>query len=80
MKEEWQWFEEAMLCHYIADTILIISYTLCIEHKYYLATQDVQGHISSKLSSSVEVKTYHLAQCSSDITAAHPAPALFDQS
>lgn len=57
-----------------------ISYTLCIEHKYYLATQDVQGHISSKLSSSVEVKTYHLAQCSSDITAAHPAPVLFDQS
>lgn len=60
--------------------ILIISYTVCIEHKYYLATQDVQGHISSKLSSSVEVKAYHLAQCSSDITAAHPAPVLFDQS
>lgn len=72
--------EDATLCLYIADKILIITYTLCIEHKYYLATQDVQGHISSKLSSSVEVKAYHLAQCSSDITATHPAPVLFDQS
>lgn len=28
--------EDAMLCLYIADKILIITYTLCIEHKYYL--------------------------------------------
>lgn len=80
MTEEWQWFEEAMLCLYIADKILIILYTVCIGLKYYLATQDVQGHISSKLSSSVEVNAYHIAQCSSDITPAHPAPVLFDHS
>lgn len=67
-------------CFVFTLQILIISYTVCIEHKYYLATQDVQGHISSKLSSSVEVNAYHIAQCSSDITAAHPAPLLFDQS